>query len=114
MKIEGYFDPDEIRKMCQGLHIEVKKTPKAMQDKWTQLTKGDDDGVKATGCNVEKRKVLSLSLTHPMTWDTLVVEQWEFLEQEDKDGQQRLEILGGGVPATGRRRSDGLAPKKQI
>ena len=68
--IEDFFDPDEIRKMYQGLHIEVKSTPKAMQDKWTQLTKGDEDGKKIQGCNNEKRKVLVLSLTHPMTWDT--------------------------------------------
>ena len=84
IKIEDFFDPDEIRKMYQSLHIEVKSTPKAMQDKWTQLTKGDEDGKKVKGCNNEKRKVLALSLTHPMTWDTLVIEQWESLENKKK------------------------------
>ena len=84
LQIEDFFDPDEIRKMYQSLHNEVASTPPAMQEKWKQLTKGDADGKKAKGCNVEKRKVLALSLTHPMTWDTLLIEQWESLENKKK------------------------------
>ena len=83
LKIEDYFDPDEIRKMYQGLHSEIaKQGSTATKKKWSQLTDGDAvTGKKPDNSNGQKREILTLSLTNPINWDTMVTEMWESVEQ---------------------------------
>ena len=48
LRIEDFFDPDEVRKLYRGLHGDVRKSTPQVQEQWTALTdiEKDTDGGK--------------------------------------------------------------------
>ena len=57
LRIEDFIDPDEVRKLYQGLHADVRKSPPQVQEQWAALTgkdKNTDGGKKIKHVNKQK------------------------------------------------------------